>query len=90
MACPICGANCRCRNRGPHGECCGCHRHKAQRGFTRRRLNHWRTSHALAPIGDDEWEKKYAQGVQPDLIDTMEEGDDGQREQSDRTGEPGR
>lgn len=28
MACPICGANCQCRNRGPGGLCCSCHRHK--------------------------------------------------------------
>jgi len=28
MACPICGANCKCKNRGPSGLCCSCHRHK--------------------------------------------------------------
>jgi hypothetical protein len=28
MSCPICGANCRCRKRGPGGICCGCHKHK--------------------------------------------------------------
>jgi len=28
MACPICGANCRCRKKGPQGLCCSCHRHK--------------------------------------------------------------
>jgi len=28
MACPICGAHCRCRNAGPSGLCCSCHRHK--------------------------------------------------------------
>lgn len=31
MSCPICGANCRCRKRGPGGICCSCHRHKARR-----------------------------------------------------------
>lgn len=31
MPCPICGANCRCRNRGPGGICCSCHRHKVRR-----------------------------------------------------------
>jgi hypothetical protein len=31
MSCPICGANCRCRKRGPNGLCCGCHRHKARK-----------------------------------------------------------
>ncbi len=25
--CPICDANCRCRNRGPSGICCTCHKH---------------------------------------------------------------
>lgn len=33
MSCPICGADCRCRNRGPGGICCSCHRHKV-RGLT--------------------------------------------------------
>ncbi len=33
MACPICGANCRCRKRGPGGICCSCHKHKARRVF---------------------------------------------------------
>lgn len=28
MACPICGANCKCRKRGVGGVCCSCHRHK--------------------------------------------------------------
>jgi hypothetical protein len=28
MSCPICGANCQCRKRGPGGLCCSCHRHK--------------------------------------------------------------
>lgn len=28
--CPICGANCRCKNAGPDGLCCSCHRHKAR------------------------------------------------------------
>ena len=28
MPCPICGANCQCKNRGAGGLCCDCHRHK--------------------------------------------------------------
>ncbi len=31
MSCPICGANCRCRARGPGGICCSCHKHKPRR-----------------------------------------------------------
>lgn len=31
MACPICGATCRCRKRGQGGICCNCHKHKARR-----------------------------------------------------------
>ena len=31
MSCPICGANCRCKNRGAGGICCSCHRHKVRR-----------------------------------------------------------
>lgn len=31
MPCPICGANCRCRKRGPDGMCCSCHRHKVRK-----------------------------------------------------------
>lgn len=31
MSCPICGANCRCRKRGPDGMCCSCHKHKVKR-----------------------------------------------------------
>lgn len=30
MACPICGADCRCRNAGPGGICCTCHTHKVR------------------------------------------------------------
>lgn len=30
MACPICGATCRCRKRGEDGRCCSCHKHKAR------------------------------------------------------------
>lgn len=57
MSCPICGANCRCKNRGPHGECCGCHSHKAQRGYTRFMLNAWRLDHHLDPVPDDLWQR---------------------------------
>jgi hypothetical protein len=28
MACPICGAICKCKNAGPGGICCDCHHHK--------------------------------------------------------------
>jgi hypothetical protein len=28
MACPICGAKCKCRKAGPGGLCCSCHKHK--------------------------------------------------------------
>lgn len=31
MSCPICGANCKCRNRGEGGLCCSCHRHKVKK-----------------------------------------------------------
>ena len=31
MSCPICGANCKCKKRGPDGMCCSCHRHKVKR-----------------------------------------------------------
>ena len=31
MSCPICGANCQCKRRGPNGLCCSCHRHKVRR-----------------------------------------------------------
>lgn len=31
MSCPICGANCKCKNRGAGGICCSCHRHKVRR-----------------------------------------------------------
>lgn len=30
MSCPICGAKCVCRKRGPDGRCCSCHKHKAR------------------------------------------------------------
>lgn len=31
MRCPVCGANCVCRNRHPDGTCCSCHRHKVRK-----------------------------------------------------------
>jgi hypothetical protein len=31
MSCPICGAHCKCKNRGAGGICCSCHRHKVRR-----------------------------------------------------------
>jgi hypothetical protein len=34
MACPICGANCKCRNRGSGGICCKCHKHKPRKIFS--------------------------------------------------------
>lgn len=30
MGCPICGAICKCKNRGVDGTCCSCHRHKTR------------------------------------------------------------
>ena len=64
MACPICGAKCRCKKAGPGGICCGCHRHKSQKTFTRVQVNEWRESHSLQPIGDKQWKKQYEK-VQP-------------------------
>lgn len=60
MACPICGANCQCKRRGDGGMCCGCHRHKTQKGMTRVQLNDWRQSHGLTPVSDAQWKKSYA------------------------------
>ena len=60
MACPICGARCVCKNAGPGGLCCGCHKHKAQRGLRRDRVNEWRSQHQLPPITDRQWSKQYA------------------------------
>ncbi len=45
MACPVCGANCKCRKRGSGGECCGCHKHKATRYMTTEQLLEWRARH---------------------------------------------
>lgn len=59
MACPICGANCRCKKRGPSGICCGCHRHKAQRRFSRAQVNDWRAAHSLEPISDKQWVRQF-------------------------------
>jgi hypothetical protein len=36
MSCPICGANCQCKRRGPDGLCCSCHRHKPRRLWVNR------------------------------------------------------
>lgn len=72
MACPICRANCRCRKAGPGGLCCGCHRHKNQKGFTRLQLDTWRTQHALAPVSEKTWQKSYAPHV-AQLLAMMEE-----------------
>jgi len=59
MACPICGANCKCKNRGPGGLCCGCHRHKGQRGYSRRAIDRWRVDHRLPPISDEQFTRQY-------------------------------
>lgn len=48
MACPICGANCKCRKRGPMGLCCSCHRHKVNGAFLEKgstELRDWRVQH---------------------------------------------
>lgn len=65
MACPICGANCRCKKRGPGGLCCGCHRHKAQKGMTRDQVDQWRAKHELEPIDDAQWEKHFEAAPAP-------------------------
>ena len=64
MACPICGATCICKRRGPNGVCCGCHKHKATRGFTRQDLDKWRAEHQLPPVSDKVWTRSYAKDVQ--------------------------
>ena len=56
MSCPICGANCRYQNRGPNGECCGAIHTRASAGFTRRRLNTWRSDHRLDHVTDEQWQ----------------------------------
>lgn len=51
MSCPICGANCRCRKRGPGGICCGCHRHKVRGQRLAKgspELMEWRKLHGYA------------------------------------------
>ena len=51
MACPICGANCRCRKRGPEGICCDCHRHKVRGQRLAKgspELTRWRELHGYA------------------------------------------
>lgn len=63
MACPICGANCVCKHRGQGGLCCGCHRHRSQKGFTRVQLDTWRAQHQLPPVSDVDWTKRYARHV---------------------------
>lgn len=48
MACPICGANCRCKNAGPGGLCCSCHRHKVNGAYIARgsyEEKRWREEH---------------------------------------------
>jgi hypothetical protein len=50
--------------------CCGCHTHKAQRGFTRAALDAWRENHALLPATDAEWAKheQQARRTTPPLL----------------------
>ena len=57
MACPVCGANCRCKRRGPGGLCCGCHQHKATKGLSRVELDAWRAAHRLKPVTAQQWRK---------------------------------
>jgi len=71
MACPICGANCRCKNAGPGGVCCGCHRHKSQKGFSRAQLDRWRIQHELLPIEDRQWQRSYAKHATPAADDPV-------------------
>jgi hypothetical protein len=61
MACPVCGAQCRCRKAGEGGLCCGCHRHSVQKGMTRTAVDTWRAAHRLAPIPDDQWRRQFEQ-----------------------------
>jgi hypothetical protein len=65
MSCPVCGAKCVCRNRGPFGECCGCHRHKSQLGMTREQVDDWRLRHQLEPVEDAQWRRSFARHVAP-------------------------
>lgn len=92
MACPICGARCKCKNRGPGGLCCGCHKHKAQRGFRRERLNEWRSDHKLEPITDRQWSKQYAKDERVDdrpllqqLLTDLRQSLDKDKDQTDDT-----
>lgn len=67
MSCPVCGANCRCRKAGPGGMCCGCHKHKSQRGFSRDQVDRWRTSHQLEAISGEQWARQYVEREEPKL-----------------------
>jgi hypothetical protein len=52
MACPICGAKCRCRKRGEGGICCGCHRHKVnglRLVIGSPEMDKWRVEHGYGP-----------------------------------------
>ncbi len=66
--CPICGANCRCRNAGPGGLCCSCHRHRPRRNFN---LNTGEVDHAQATVPEvpnpDAVHLRPVRGV-PDLL----------------------
>jgi hypothetical protein len=72
MSCPICGAKCQCKRRGPDGTCCSCHKHKA------RRLRVSRDS--LSPAGqksyDDHirWFETEREQGEPDLFKKQIEG----------------
>lgn len=59
MACPVCGAKCRCKHRGPGGRCCGCHRHRSQWGLARTAVDRWRAAHRHDPISDDQWQRQF-------------------------------
>ena len=67
MACPICGANCVCKKRGQGGICCGCHKHKSQKGMSRAQLDDWRIEHHLDPVSDKQWQRSYAKDATASL-----------------------
>jgi hypothetical protein len=59
--------------------CCGCHRHKAQKGLTRAGVDAWRARHALEPIDDAQWRRQFERarrpvGVQRTIFEILDEG----------------
>jgi hypothetical protein len=67
MACPICGATCRCRKRGEGGICCSCHKHTARARQLGISLDVFRNAHEKRePIASD--------SACPDSVDTGSNG----------------